>query len=97
MAILPKYREIGISKLLQRQYDIEAAAIDPLSVSEVDGWLFTKLIKPKQITTKKFTITYLSGTHSDWIIVKDKFGKEILSFSNKNDKLGIDYIRYAKY
>ena len=59
--------------------------------------LFTKLIKPKQITTKKFTITYLSGTHSDWVIVKDKFGKEILSFSNKNDKLGIDYIRYAKY
>lgn len=59
--------------------------------------LFTKLIKPKQITTKKFTITYLSGTHSDWVIVKDKFGKEILSFSNKNDKLGIDYIKYAKY
>jgi hypothetical protein len=59
--------------------------------------LFTKLIKPKQITTKKFTITYLGGKHSDWIIVKDKFGKEILSFSNKNDKLGIDYIRYAKY
>lgn len=61
------------------------------------GGLFTKLIKPKQITTKKFTITYLGGKHSDWIIVKDKFGKEILSFSNKNDKLGIDYIRYAKY
>ena len=59
--------------------------------------LFTKLIKPKQITTKKFTITYLGGKHSDWIIVKDKFGKEILSFSNKNDKLGIDYIKYAKY
>ena len=59
--------------------------------------LFTKLIKPKQITTKKFTITYLGGKHSDWIIVKDKFRKEILSFSNKNDKLGIDYIRYAKY
>lgn len=61
------------------------------------GGLFTKSINPKQITTKNFTITYLNGIYSDWIIVKDKFGKEILSFSNKKNKLGIDYIRYAKY
>lgn len=45
VAILPKYREIGISKLLQRQYDIEAAAIDPLSVSEEDKWFNEMKVK----------------------------------------------------
>lgn len=36
LAILPKFREIAISKLMQREYNIQATAVDPLSRSEED-------------------------------------------------------------
>jgi hypothetical protein len=36
-AFLSKYREIGIAKILQRRFDIQAFAIDPLAKSEEDA------------------------------------------------------------
>ncbi len=36
LSILPKYREIAISKILQNKYDIQAFAVDPLARSEED-------------------------------------------------------------
>ena len=37
LALLPKYREIAISKIFQNKYDIQAFAIDPLARSEEDA------------------------------------------------------------
>lgn len=37
-AFMCKYREIAISKLLQKKFDFQAYAIDPLARSEEDAW-----------------------------------------------------------
>jgi len=42
LALLPKYREIAISKLVQRKYDVQAFAVDALAKSEEDA-RFTKM------------------------------------------------------
>ena len=36
--IIPKFREIAISKLMQRMYDITASAVDPLAKSQEDDY-----------------------------------------------------------
>jgi hypothetical protein len=36
LALLPKYREIAISKILQQEYETEAFCVDPLAKSEED-------------------------------------------------------------
>ena len=42
LALLPKYREIAISKMFQEKYDIQAFAVDPLAKSEEDDY-FNKM------------------------------------------------------
>lgn len=42
LALLPKYREIAISKLLQRKYDMQCFAVDALAKSEEDEY-FNKM------------------------------------------------------
>ncbi len=42
LALLPKYREIAISKLVQREYDMNCFAVDPLAKSEEDAY-FTQM------------------------------------------------------
>lgn len=37
VSLLPKFLDIALSKLMQRQYDIQAYAVDPLSKSEEDA------------------------------------------------------------
>ena len=37
VSLLPKFLDIALSKLMQRQYDIQAHAVDPLSKSEEDA------------------------------------------------------------
>lgn len=45
LAILPKFREIAVSKLMQRQYDIQAYAVDVLSRSEEDNFFNEMKVK----------------------------------------------------
>jgi len=45
LAILPKFREIMISKLFQRQITLEAQAVDPLAKSEEDKYFNEMKIK----------------------------------------------------
>ncbi len=42
LALLPKYREIAISKLVQRKYDVQCFAVDALAKSDEDAY-FTKM------------------------------------------------------
>lgn len=42
LALLPKYREIAISKLVQREYDVQCFAVDALAKSDEDAY-FTKM------------------------------------------------------
>lgn len=37
IALLPKYREIAVSKVYQKAYDLQCYAVDPLSKSEEDA------------------------------------------------------------
>ena len=59
------------------------------------GGLMTKMVTPKQLKVKQFTIRYLKGNEDDWIIVYDKNNIELLSFS-LNDTIGIKYFNYVK-
>lgn len=45
LAAMCKYREIGISKCLQKQFDIQAFAIDPLARSEEDAYFNQMKVK----------------------------------------------------
>jgi len=45
LSILPKYREIAISKILQNRYDIQAFAVDPLARSEEDEYFNEMKVK----------------------------------------------------
>lgn len=51
LALLCKYREIAISKLVQRRYDIQASAVDALAKSEED--LFFDKMKVKILMRQK--------------------------------------------
>lgn len=53
LSILPKYREIAISKILQNKYDIQAFAVDPLARSEEDEY-FNEM-KVKIMLREQFT------------------------------------------
>jgi hypothetical protein len=44
-AFMAKYREIAISKILQRQYDIRAYAVDPLAKSDEDAYFNEMKVK----------------------------------------------------
>jgi len=44
-SFLTKYREIAISKLIQRRYDIQAFAVDPLAKSEEDNYFNEMKVK----------------------------------------------------
>lgn len=44
-AFICKYREIALSKLLQKQYDLQAYAIDPLAKSEEDAFFDQMKVK----------------------------------------------------
>ena len=45
LALLPKYREIAISRILQQRYDIQAFAVDPLAKSEEDDYFNQMKVK----------------------------------------------------
>lgn len=44
-AFMCKYRNIGISKLLQKKYDVQCFPVDPLSVSEEDAYFNAMRVK----------------------------------------------------
>lgn len=44
-AFMCKYRNIGITKILQRKYDVQCFPVDPLSVSEEDGYFNAMRVK----------------------------------------------------
>jgi hypothetical protein len=44
-SFLTKFREIAISKLVQRRYDIQAFAVDPLAKSEEDAYFNEMKVK----------------------------------------------------
>lgn len=45
LALLPKYREIAISRMFQQKYDIQAFAVDPLAKSEEDDYFNEMKVK----------------------------------------------------
>ena len=45
LALLPKYREIAISRMFQQKYDIQAFAVDPLAKSEEDDYFNQMKVK----------------------------------------------------
>lgn len=58
--------------------------------------IFIEALKPKHISTKRHTIEYFKGMHSDFVIVKDKFGNKIADISLKKNANGVDSITYAQ-
>lgn len=45
LSILPKYREIAVSKIIQNKYDVQAFAVDPLARSEEDEYFNEMKVK----------------------------------------------------
>ena len=45
LALLPKFREIAISRMFQNKYDIQAFAVDPLAKSEEDNYFNEMKVK----------------------------------------------------
>lgn len=45
LAILPKFRDIGIAKILQREFDIQCSVVDPLARSQEDEFFNQMKVK----------------------------------------------------
>jgi hypothetical protein len=53
---LTKFREIAISKLLQKDFDVECFAIDPLSKTEEDEY-FYRHVYPRMVRKEIYNMT----------------------------------------